>query len=511
MTAPTQSGQPRARAGRSQTDLNTGNVLPRPPRARLARSTPAQWLAEWVRENRGLCRICNAAAPTADPLHCPTGCDLQAAFGRGGWLVQASGSSAANGIARPATAPSLPVVRSLGDILSDPRITQPPTFIVPSLVEAGAVTLLSGAPKAGKSTYASQVAADFSRGRASLDGTPMHAGRVLWLAIDEPLRRLAQRFTTLDADEDLFRIVGRERLRITPENFAALIEQEDPALIVIDTLSQLASDNGVKPNDAESVAPFLKALVTTVQTREHCGALFLFHAPHHSARAAGSVQWAAICDATLVLRRPMARALKPGESPDDAPEEVGSEDGRRILEGVTRWNGEQRTQLSYRDGRYVIGTGAAPLIDRVRWVLTNTEPGAGKTSASAIARVLGVRDVSAGEAVRTLLDRGECAYAGEGGRRYLVAKGSMSLYAGSGREAAGGAGETVREEVRKGDGSTSSRTHTPVSDLGRRCDNASPPADPISLDDIARDGPPTDDDEYVPFDHFDPPLLNDAA
>ena len=211
----------------------------------------------------------------------------------------------------------------------------------------------------------------------------MHAGPVLWLAIDEPLLRLAQRFSTLDTDEDVFRIVGREATRITPDSFAALVNQEDPALIVIDTLSQMASDSAVKPNEAEGVALFLKALVPAIQTRQHCGSLFLFHAPHHSARAAGSVQCAAICDATLVLRRPMARALKPGKSPDHAPEEVGGEDGRRILEGVTLWNREQRTKLSDLDGRYVIGTGAAPLIDRARWVLTNTEPGAGKTSSPA--------------------------------------------------------------------------------------------------------------------------------
>lgn len=411
------------------------------------------------------------------------------------------------------TAPYLPVVRSLGDILSDPRIMQPPAFIVPGLVEAGAVTLLSGAPKAGKSTFASQIAADVSRGRPALDGSPIRAGGVLWLAIDEPLRRLAQRFTTLDADEDLFRIVGRERERMTPENVAALLEDEDPALLVIDTLSQLASDNAIKPNEAESVAPFLKLLVTAVQARERCGALFLFHAPHHSARASGSVQWAAVVDATLVLRRPIARALKPGESPDDAPAEVGSEDGRRILEGVTRWSGEQRTQLSYRAGRYVIGATPSPIIDRVRWVLRNTEPGPGKTSASAIAKALGVRDVAAGDAVRTLIDRGECASVGEGGRRYLIAKGSLAIYAGNGTEAAGGGGETIREEVGRRARATSSRDHTPVPAIGRRYETETDGGYVAALlADEANLEPDADGAEYSWIDELDPPaVFADAA
>ncbi len=453
-----------------------------------AKPTRAEWLGSWLRDNGGLCRICNAAVPTADPLQCPTGCDLEAPYQRGSALARALAT-------RTDTRPkrSLPVVRSLGDILSDPRITQPPTFIIPGLVEAGAVTLLSGAPKAGKSTFASQLAADFSAGRPALDGTPMGPGRVLWFAIDEPLRRLAQRLPTLHPDEDAFRIVGRDGEILTPDSFAALLEEEDPALVVLDTLSQCAADNGIKVNDAESVAPFIKALVSAVQARDHCGALLLFHAPHHSARASGSVQWAAVVDATLVLRRPAARMLRPGESPDDATNDADGEDGRRILEGVTRWGGELRTQLSYRDGQYAIGTGTAPLIDRVRWALSHTEPGPGRTSAAAIAKALGVRDMSVGEVVRTLIDREEVAYAGEGGKRHLISKTSMSLYTGRGPEAAGGAGERIREEVRKEAPATSSRTSTPVPARGKRYD-VGPVAPPPGLS--ASDGASPDDDGY---------------
>jgi len=367
----------------------------------------------------------------------------------------------------------------------------PPTFIVPGLVEAGAVTLLSGPPKAGKSTFGSQIAADFSRGREALDGTPMRAGRVLWVAIDEPLRRLAMRFPALDADPEQFLVVGREGERLTAERFAGLLEQEAPALVVVDTLSQLAADNGIRVNDAESVAPFIKDLVSAVQARESCGALLLFHTPHHASRASGSVAWAAVVDATLVLRRPAARQLRPGESPDDDAD-VSAEDGRRILEGITRWGGEQRCTLSYREGRYQLGTGEASVLDRVRWLLSNTEPGPGITSAAAIAVKLKVRDSSVGEVIHDLIRRGEVRSVGEGRMRYVERSASLSLYGGSTPEAIGRVGEVVREAEELSAAPCSSRIPAPVPAVGK-----------------SNDGPPTVSQAEA-ADHWDLILADEA-
>ena len=461
-----------------------------------ARPDRAHWVAAWVRENLitpGMCRSCNAAAPVlaGGLLSCPSGCDLEGAYRRSATL-NASLLQLKQRQALP-NAPTLPAVRSVGDILSDPRISEPTTFVIPDLVEAGAVTLLSGAPKAGKSTFVSQLAADFSAGRPAPNGAPMGPGRVLWFAIDEPVKRMAMRLPALAPDEDGFLVVSRDGGTITPDIFTALLEQEDPALVIIDTLSQCASDNSIKPNDAESVAPFIKALVSAVQARPQCGALFLYHAPHHAQRASGSVQWGAVVDATIVLRRPAARILRAGESADDVTDDDAREDGRRILEGVTRWAGEMRLQLSFRDGRYVIGSSEAPLIDRVRWLLSSREPGTGRTSAAAIAKELRARDASVADVVRTLIDRGELRYTGTGGKRYLEPTSSMSLYTGSGAEASGRAGERMREEEESTGDSTSSRVQTPMIALGKRY---SPAPDGPSLDAIAADGPPLEEQEY---------------
>lgn len=444
--------------------------------------SPADFLASWLPGNRGLCRICNAGAPIASPLSCPTGCDLIKPYTN--WhnfeVVRRPRVEVYRPFdvaERPLNVP-VPVVRSLAELYTDETIMAPAEMIVPGLVEAGTGTLLAAPPKTGKSQLITQIAADFSAGRPALDGTPMGPGMVLWLATDEPLRRLIPRFQSLGADPHNVRIVARDGVSITIEMFAALLDIEDPALVVVDTLSQLASDNRVKPNDAESVVPFMKGLLDAVQRRPRCGAVFIFHAPHHAARASGSVQWSAIVDATLVLRRPAARMLRPGESMDDDTDAGTQEDGRRILEGVTRWGGEQKVHLSFREGRYSLGGAEAPLIDRVRWLLRQTEAGPERTSQATIAERLRTRPASVADVVHQLISRGEAKSIGTGRKRYIAPIASLSVYAGSASDTEGSAGENMREEKEMKTEPFASRTETQVRQHGKRKESQSDrPAD----------------------------------
>lgn len=422
-------------------------------------ATRAEWLAEWTSGNRGLCGLCNAAEPTAAPFTCPSGCDLEPAYLAGRrWLTTP----------RPemerARRSALPRVYTLRELLDDPAMTTPPPMLVPGLVMQRGVTLLSGPAKAGKSTFASQIAADFSAGRATYDGSELTPGRVLWVSVDEPPYMLLPRLGRMGADLDRCSIVFRDPdAPLTAEALAGVLNECRPGLVVIDTLSQLAINAGVKMNEAESVGVFMRALVDAIQSQPCCGALLLYHTPHHSPRAFGSVQWGAIVDAPLVFDRPR-RAVRPGESPEeDAADQP--EDGRRVVSGVTRWAGAQRLVLSYQGGRYGLGSAEVPLIDRVRWYLTNTDPGIGRTSNTAMAAALKVRDQSVTEVVRELDARGEVKRITEGGKSFLRPTASMLMYTGSGADRVGVAGEGVREGVVV---ATSSRDETPMSARGKR-------------------------------------------
>ena len=169
----------------------------------------------------------------------------------------------------------------------------------------------------------------------------------------------------------------------------------------------------------------------------------------------------------LTFRRRAPRIARPGESPDDEAEQSGPEDGRRVLEGVTRWGGSQRLLLSFSGGRYSLGDAEPDLIQRVRWHLRDTEAGVGRTSRAAIAKALGVRDSAVGDIVRQLIERKEVADATEAGKSYLKATASMAIYAGRGPEAHGGAGEEEREEVYATGSECSSRFETPACTDGK--------------------------------------------
>src|SRR5690606_19790578 len=52
-----------------------------------------------------------------------------------------------------------PTAKPLEQWLSDPRISEPPLWIMPPLVQSGEVALLSAPPKTGKSQFVSQLAA----------------------------------------------------------------------------------------------------------------------------------------------------------------------------------------------------------------------------------------------------------------------------------------------------------------------------------------------------------------
>lgn len=284
---------------------------------------------------------------------------------------------------------------TLEALLGDPELTRPPDFIVPGLVERSAVTLLAGKPKVGKSTFVSQVAAAVTRGVHWSSGAPLPGGpgRVLWFAIDEPARRLVPRLGALSIDAAAVTLWTRDHGTLTAGAMAAQVAQLEPALVVVDTLSQLATDNGVDANDGNDVAPFLRPFVSVIHATR-CGALFITHSPHHDNRAAGSVQWGAIPDGTLVFRpyrkrRPKGAEGRPDAGEDDDEDDPGNGDGRRIVEGVTRATGPLKLRLSYGDGRYREGDEQAPAEDRILWALR-----AGSSRGSALRDALSIREAA---------------------------------------------------------------------------------------------------------------------
>lgn len=328
-----------------------------------------------------------------------------------------------------------PTVRTLASVLTDPSVTAEPDYVAPPFVEAGEVALLAAPPKAGKSTLVSQEAAALSMGGVGLDGESLRQGRVVWIAYDEPLRRLAPRLEALGAHPDDFRIIVREPGQVLrAPHLADLLAEHQPRLVVLDTTSQLATDSSCDPNDGQAVAAFLRPLVDVIReasSASPCAGIFIHHSPHHASRAAGSVQWAAVVDTVAVLRRRRRGVdLRTDEPGDDGEADDTGDDGERILEGVGRAAGPFKMRLQFTAGRYSLAETPPPLIERLRTLLTSLDCAPGVSSGAKLRERLRCQSAALYSALDELESRGEVKAIGaaKSRNRHYVTTASLRLY-----------------------------------------------------------------------------------
>lgn len=116
-------------------------------------------------------------------------------------------------------------------------------WAVPGMVPEG-LTLLAGPPKLGKSWFVLDLAIRVAAGREFL-GTDVAEGDVLYLALEDNARRLKGRATLLLAGEpapdrlELWTQAGKLNSSLIPQLADWLDRQEDPRLVVIDTLGRV--------------------------------------------------------------------------------------------------------------------------------------------------------------------------------------------------------------------------------------------------------------------------------
>lgn len=146
-----------------------------------------------------------------------------------------------------------------------------PVWAVPNLLPAG-LAILAGAPKLGKSWLALQIAQAVAAG-GRVFGEQVERGPVLYLALEDPPRRLKDRMTKqrwqvgLPAD---FMPIGKFETEIHDlkngggERLARQIEQRGYRLVVIDTLSRAVSGD---QNDVQEMTKGLTPLQEIAHTQ----------------------------------------------------------------------------------------------------------------------------------------------------------------------------------------------------------------------------------------------------
>jgi hypothetical protein len=110
-------------------------------------------------------------------------------------------------------------------------------WLVDDLLTVGGISLIAGPPKSGKSTIIRQLGKSIAQGLPFLD-REVKRGKVLYLALEEQKEIVSQQLKALGVqDQDEFYIhCGPVLAPDKNETLKTLIEQERPAMLVIDTL-----------------------------------------------------------------------------------------------------------------------------------------------------------------------------------------------------------------------------------------------------------------------------------
>ena len=294
------------------------------------------------------------------------------------------------------------VPRTLAEMLADPELEDEAEWLVPGYVGRGILTLVSGHPKVGKTTFLAHLAMAVVSGSPFL-GMPTTEAPVLWVDLEQHPRRLTALFKMLIADsykgfscaESISTISTRPSL----EQLAEMITKTGAGLVVVDSLFKLL---GVEDeNDATAVNQAMAPLLD--MTRETNVALVPIHHLRKSGGSEntdvrGSSAINAIVDISFAIRR-----LKDGS------------DTSRELEAISRYSDTPaRLVVELKDGTYHrLGTVAEVRAERnearVLEVLTE-EP----ATAAVIGDAAGLKEGTARKALNALHGKGLVSREGTG-------------------------------------------------------------------------------------------------
>jgi putative DNA primase/helicase len=191
---------------------------------------------------------------------------------------------------------------SLGDLLAAPD--EETSWLVDGILPVGGVSVLCGKPKAGKSTLAHGLALAVALGESWL-GCPTARGKVCYLALEEKPAELVRHFRLMGAPETrAIRLFMDSIPRDAMDWLRRSVEEEKPALVIVDTLQRL-----VRARDLNDYAGVTSALDPILRLARQSGVhLMLLHHAGKGLREGidtplGSTSIAGTADTILFLKR----------------------------------------------------------------------------------------------------------------------------------------------------------------------------------------------------------------
>jgi AAA domain/3'-5' exonuclease/Domain of unknown function (DUF3854) len=197
------------------------------------------------------------------------------------------------------------------------KVFPEPRWVVPGILPEG-VTILAGNPKTGKSWMVLGIGVAVASGGTALGGTPLERGSVLYLALEDNMRRLQRRLRKVLADKQApGALVFQDRWPRLGEGGLEAIElwldsHPDARLVIIDTLQKIRPKGTSRGNmyelDYEAVEPLLP-----LAARHNVAVVVVHHLRKSSAddpldEVSGSHGLTGGVDGVLVLKRERGRA-----------------------------------------------------------------------------------------------------------------------------------------------------------------------------------------------------------
>lgn len=291
--------------------------------------------------------------------------------------------------------------RELGDLLRQPR--KPTDWLVDGLLPKAGISLLYSKPKVGKSTLARVAALAVARGDRFLDRA-VTAGAVLYLALEEIEEEVTAHFRDQGA-------TGSEPIKVFAAmapgdclaELRAVVEQEHPALVIIDPLFRFT-----RIKDGNDYALATAALEPLVDLARKTGSHVML--VHHAKKNEGGTDGDGILGSTALFG-----------SVDTAICLRKAQDGTRLISTVQRYGSgmAEMTLIFHTDTRGITlgGTRADMENERMRgemlaFLQEQTEPVTEKAISEAVE---GGRQLKC-KALRDLLHSGAVTRDGQGGR-----------------------------------------------------------------------------------------------
>jgi hypothetical protein len=207
-----------------------------------------------------------------------------------------------------------PGVFSVADLLA--QELPPAKWIVPDLLPEG-VTLLAGKPKMGKTWLAQGLAVAIATGGMALGIKPVEKGEVLYLALEDPKRRLHKRFKKLVTETAPQGLSAAVEWPLLDEGGAEQIgawcaTHPDTRLVVIDTLKKVRPRGGAQHNVYDRDYEALETLLPVAADHE-VSILVIHHLRKMDAddpldTISGSTGLSGGVDGTWVLKRDRGKA-----------------------------------------------------------------------------------------------------------------------------------------------------------------------------------------------------------